>query len=210
MMEIKARRFGFGYVRPMEPIAFFAAAASLLATPGPTNTLLAASGASAGVRRSLPLLAAELAGYGLAIGLLRFVLGPLVTMAPAFGVAMGLAVTFYLLHVAVAFWRHDATERSGAGPVTFRRVFITTLLNPKAIIFTFTLLPQGTDVFGLSPWLALLAAQISIIGAGWIFLGATINQGLGGAARAKAGYRFSACVLVVIASVVGAHSLGLA
>jgi threonine/homoserine/homoserine lactone efflux protein len=193
----------------METIAFIAAAASLLATPGPTNTLLAASGASAGLRRSLPLLAAELAGYGLAICLLRSVVGPLVTMAPAFGMVMGLAVTFYLLYVAVAFWRHDAAEVGGVGPVTFRRVF-TTLLNPKAIIFAFTLLPRTTDVFGLLPWAALLAAQISAIGAGWILIGATLRQGLHGAARAKASYRFSALVLVVMASIVGAHSLGLA
>jgi threonine/homoserine/homoserine lactone efflux protein len=206
-MEIKVR---FGYGRAMETIAFMAGAGSLLATPGPTNTLLAASGASAGVRRSLPLLAAELAGYGLAISLLRFVLGPLVTLVPVFGVAMGLAVTFYLLHLAVAFWRHDAAEMDGAGPVTFRRVFTTTLLNPKAIIFAFTILPRTTDVFGLAPWVALLAAQISVIGACWILLGATIHKSFHSAARAKAGYRLSALVLVAVASVVGAHSLGLA
>jgi threonine/homoserine/homoserine lactone efflux protein len=194
----------------MEPIAFIAATASLLATPGPTNTLLAASGASAGVRCSLPLLAAELTGYGLAICLLRFILGPFVTIIPAFGVAMGLAVMIYLLHVAIAFWHYDTAQMGGAGPVTFHRVFTTTLLNPKAIIFAFTLLPRTTDVFGLLPWVTLLAVQIFVIGCGWILLGATISQSLHGAARVKVGYRFSALVLVVMASIVGAHSLGLA
>jgi threonine/homoserine/homoserine lactone efflux protein len=194
----------------METLAFIAAAASLLATPGPTNTLLAASGASAGLRRSLPLLVAELAGYAAAIGLLRLVLGPLAANVPALGAAMGLAVTLYLLHVAIAFWRHDVAETRAAGPVTFRRVLTTTLLNPKAIVFAFTILPRANDAASMLPWAALLAAQISLIGAGWILLGATLRQSLGGPARARAGYRFSALVLVAMASLVGAHSLGLA
>jgi len=71
----------------MDRIAFAAAALSLLATPGPTNTLLATSGAKVGLRRSLPLLGAELGGYLLAILLLRALIGPLMAANPVFAAA---------------------------------------------------------------------------------------------------------------------------
>ena len=59
-----------------EPLAFILAVLGLLATPGPTNTLLAASGAAVGLRRSLHLIPAEVSGYLCSILALALVLGP--------------------------------------------------------------------------------------------------------------------------------------
>ncbi len=53
------------------PVLF---ALAVLGTPGPTNTLLA----TAGLRRSLPLIPAEAAGYTIAV----LTLGPVVAGAP--------------------------------------------------------------------------------------------------------------------------------
>lgn len=50
-----------------DPILFAFAVIAILATPGPTNALLATAGAANGLRRSLPLVPAELAGYLIAI-----------------------------------------------------------------------------------------------------------------------------------------------
>src|SRR6516165_2698984 len=69
----------------MNSTLFVVAAVSLLVTPGPTNTLLATSGASAGLRRSAHLLVAELGGYLLAIALLRALLGPMIAATPMLG-----------------------------------------------------------------------------------------------------------------------------
>lgn len=63
----------------MNFLTFFTATCFLLAMPGPTNTLLATSGAGIGIARSLHLLAAELCGYLAAITLLRLALGPVVS-----------------------------------------------------------------------------------------------------------------------------------
>src|SRR5262245_59970631 len=119
----------------MDPLLFVASTMSLLATPGPTNTLLATSGASAGLRRSIHLLVAELCGYLLAITLLRLVLGPLIMANPVLGTGIRLAAAIYLVYLAVVLWRHSSVKVYDSCPVSFSRVFVTTLLNPKAIVF---------------------------------------------------------------------------
>ncbi len=82
-------------------------------------------------------------------------------------------VVLYLLHLAYALWRYGEGKPGTSGPVTFRRVFVTTLLNPKAIIFAFTLLPPAAaaDTAAFVPWLAALALQIFIVGGAWIAAG---------------------------------------
>jgi threonine/homoserine/homoserine lactone efflux protein len=190
----------------MEPTAFVVASIALLATPGPTNTLLATSGAAIGVRRSMSLLAAELCGYGIAITLLRVLVGPVVAAIPAFEILLRTTVVLYLLYLAAKLWLHGAAEISGSNPVTISRVFVTTLLNPKGIIFAFTILPQGIDLLLLCPWLAALAVQIFAIGSAWIVTGAWLRRGLRGLISPNIGYRASAIALMLLAGIVSAHA----
>ncbi|UFZ01685.1 LysE family transporter [Bradyrhizobium ontarionense] len=191
----------------MELLIFVLSAAALLATPGPTNTLLATAGASRGVRYSVHLLLAELAGYLLAILTLRVVLGPVIATAPLVGHALRVAVVLYLLHLAVALWRHGGASVVDVAPVTSRRVLITTLLNPKAIIFAFTLLPSAADAASLLPFLIALGFSTMLIGGGWLLLGATLRRGLGGLVPATLGYRCSAAALALLACVILAPAL---
>lgn len=187
----------------------FAAALSLLAAPGPTNTLLATSGAEIGLRRSLPLLGAEIGGYLLAILLLRALIGPLMAANPHFAATLHGAVVVYL-HLAWALWRRGARQINAGGATTFPRVFMTTLLNPKAIIFSFTLLPQRVDIAELAPWLSILSLQIVTVGLGWILLGHALYTRFRETGSARIGYRISALILVALAGMIGGHSLSLA
>jgi len=77
-----------------------------------------------------------------------------------------------------------AAESSAAlyegAPITFYRVFITTLLNPKAIIFAFALLPSQIGFLNLLPWLLGLSVLIATAGTGWIILGCSLRYGFSG------------------------------
>jgi threonine/homoserine/homoserine lactone efflux protein len=192
----------------MEPLTFMAASVALLLTPGPTNTLLATSGAAIGMRRSLPLLGAEVSGYLLAISVLHGIFGPVIGTYPAIELALRLGVTLYLVYLAVKLWRYGNAELHAANPVTFRRVFFTTFLNPKGLIFAFTLLPQGGPFASLIPWMAALALVIPVMGGFWIALGASLRSGFKGLVSSTAGYRASALALLVLAGFVGSHALG--
>jgi threonine/homoserine/homoserine lactone efflux protein len=153
-------------------LAFFLMSAALLFTPGPTNTLLAVGGAARGLRRSLALPLAELAGYFAAIHLLAFLAGPLVQAAWA-QMLLRLALALYLFWVAVQLWRSTGSllpQRT----VTPAQVLLVTLLNPKAIIFAFVVVDGWPTAL---PQLIALAVMILLASLSWITLGAMLAQG---------------------------------
>ena len=191
----------------MDLFAFSLAAVSLLATPGPTNTLLATSAAAVGARRSVQLLPAELTGYFVSILILRGLLGPVIAASPLLKLGLHAAVALYLLYLAAMLWRHGSGEAGDKRPITILRVFVTTLLNPKAVIFAFALLPEGLGILDLRPWLTVLAIEIAAAGSGWIVVGTVLRRGFSGVLGPRVGYRLSATVLVLLAGVLGVHAL---
>jgi len=212
-MEIKAKASRRPKALSMiDVLTFLLGTLALLATPGPTNTLLATSGAVSGLRRSLPLLCGELAGYLVAIAVLHAVVGPVVAALPLFGIALRIAVCLYLVHLALAFWRQQAASFDTARAITPARVFGTTLLNPKAVIFAFTLLPftPAVTLAERMPWLVVLSLLIVTVGAAWIALGASLQRGTGGAAGQAFVYKVAAVALMLIVAMIGWNTVALA
>ena len=194
----------------MELLSFVLATFSLLAIPGPTNTLLATSGAGIGVARSLHLLAAELAGYLTAVVALRFGLVPLATSVPLAGTVLRVAVIVYPVYLAYLLWHSRSRELRDAAPVTFKAVLVTTLPNPKAAVLAFLLLPPQIGFIELMPWLAAMAAQVVAAGAAWLALGATLGRGLRNFGRPELIFRLSAVVLVIVATAMSLQTLRMA
>jgi threonine/homoserine/homoserine lactone efflux protein len=129
----------------VDPIAFTLAALTLLLMPGPTNTLLLTSGTVAGWRRSIGLAVAELLGYSAAILLLVVGIGPLVRAFPPLALGLKIVAALYLISVAVVLWRRGGVETGRTAPIEFHRLFVTTLFNPKALIFAFFIVPHLFD-----------------------------------------------------------------
>lgn len=161
-----------------DPALFALAVLVILGTPGPTNSLLATGGATLGWRRALPLIPAEAAGYGISITALGLLLGPVVAGQPVVATALRLLVGAYLLLLAVRLWRRGAPGWTGGALVRPRQVFVTTLLNPKAIVFAFGVVPWGAA--RVWPFMLGFFAILGAVALGWVLLGAALGRAAGG------------------------------
>jgi threonine/homoserine/homoserine lactone efflux protein len=159
-----------------DPLLFGLAVIAILATPGPTNTLLATAGAASGFRRSLPLVPAELAAYVIAIMTIGFLVSPLIANVPMLAAGLRLAVAVYLAILALRLWRRGAVDIVRGRLVRLRDVFVTTLLNPKAIIFATGVIPLHHP--DSNAYLAVFCIVLACISAAWIGIGVVIGRGV--------------------------------
>lgn len=150
--------------------AFASAIVILLAVPGPTNSLLFLSGAERGFRPSLKLLLGEAVGYLSIIIPLATAAAPFFESHPVAAAALKLTAAAWIFLLAVKLWRRPAAVR-GTSSVSVKGIFITTLLNPKALVIGLTIMPSG----GLSeilPWIGFFLFMLAAIAACWIAAGA--------------------------------------
>lgn len=186
-----------------DPLLFFLAALALLAAPGPTNTLLATSGATGGMRASLPSIGAALAAYLVAIAAYRLALAPLFAAHPVAGATLKVLVALYVVWLAIRIWR--SATRVGNSPPGMRDVFVATLLNPKGLIAALTILPADGPAM---PWyLAVFAAIVVVAGFGWALLGRVLANAAGEGYRTFVP-RAASVLLVGFAGLLAASALG--
>ncbi len=184
---------------------FMTGALALLAAPGPTNTLIATSAAAVGWVRSLPLLAAELAGYAIAIAVLICAVGDVVAKSPAFGAALSALVCTYLLYLAAKLWRQGGVELSAGVPASVTDVLLTTVVNPKGIVLAFSLLPSPfpVETEAVLTWGGALALAIAASGALWLAIGAALKRSLPGSLGSCLVCRGGAVALTLLAGGIG-------
>lgn len=157
-----------------DPIAFVFAALVLLLSPGPSNALHATAGAVSGARSVLvPHIIAAGSAYAIAITAYRLLLGPAFTVYPSLGSAAKLILAGYVAWLAVKLWRAE-TMSIGEGSVSRRDVFVTTLLNPKALVAALTLFPTSDEGIG---WYSLgYGGLVVICCTAWVVLGAALGR----------------------------------
>jgi threonine/homoserine/homoserine lactone efflux protein len=152
----------------------------VLITPGPTNTLLAAAGLRQGVRRSLPLIVAELAGYLVSISVWGHFLARAAYALPRLPSLLRVVAGVYIACLAVDMWRAavalpDSTQRA-SGPPT---LFVATLLNPKGLLFAGTIFPgiAFVQVPAYATAMLMFACLLVPIALAWIAFGAALGSG---------------------------------
>lgn len=159
---------------------FALSTAVILLTPGPTNTLLAAAGLERGARGALPLIACELLGYLIAISVWGAALAPLQSRYPWVAIVARVASSFYLIYIAVTVWRAASVlPTSGKRSIGPRALFVATLLNPKALLFSSAifpaLAPDNMPVYLTAT--ALFSFLLIPIGSAWTMFGAALANG---------------------------------
>lgn len=182
-----------------DQISFIVGVLALLATPGPTNTLMAAAGAQRGVAKSLSLLAGEVLGYFIAITAWTELVGAASASQPWVPVGAKLLASAFLIWSAWKLWQNAGRSDLRQSGITLSRVFVTTLVNPKALIFAFAIFP-ATGLVSRLPYLGLFAGLVIVTAIGWMTLGMM-------AAKRSAGLLTSARVERITAAALAAFAM---
>lgn len=183
----------------MSLTAFAGASLLILLTPGPTNTLLAAAGASGGFRAHLTLPLAEAAGYAAAIAAYVVLAGALDSHPTALAL-MKLVNIGWLALTAARLWRLKAAKDRVAG-APYGTVLLATLLNPKAMLVGVILIPATAADSALVATLAFSALSF-LAGLAWVGVGANLP------APMKRHANRAAATIVAAFAILGAISLG--
>jgi threonine/homoserine/homoserine lactone efflux protein len=172
--------------------AFFVFSVVAAVTPGPSNIMLTATGAVAGVVRGIPCLLGVAAGMGLLIFSMAMGVGFLVLGHPAILRMLNWLGAAYLLWLA---WRIALSGRSAASaekkPVGFLGAALFQWINPKSWLVSSS--AAGTylhgDVDGAllqsTIFAALFVAAALPSGFLWLAFGASMQRCLSGARAAR-------------------------
>lgn len=160
----------------MSLTAFLSGILALLLAPGPTNTLMGLAGVQRGFARAMRLSPAEILGYLTNILPLAVIGAGGLAQWPEAAVAVHAAAATWVMILALRLWggRGDGAR----GPeVTARRIYVTTVLNPKALLFALVFLPVPADPQFL-PRLLLLCLMVVLAASIWAGAG-HLAQGRG-------------------------------
>ena len=152
---------------------------ALLLTPGPTNSLMLLAGAERGLAGAIRLIPVELVGYLATVIPLALVGQSLLEAVPAIRTAVVLAAAVWVAALALRLWRRPADATAGA--IGARELFVTTALNPKALIFGLVLLPSPDQLAGHITLFAGLVVAVALL---WAALGTVLRGTASGQPRA--------------------------
>jgi threonine/homoserine/homoserine lactone efflux protein len=172
-------------------IAFFLFALVAAITPGPSNVMLTASGALAGVARGLPCLIGVAAGMGLLIFAVALGLGQLITGHAALLMALNWLGAAFLLYLAwkIAF-AGPLGESEKKKPVGFAGAALFQWINPKSWLVSTSaagayLHADGGALLQALVFAALFVAAALPSGFLWLAFGATLQRYLRDAGTAR-------------------------
>lgn len=181
------------------PLATFSFVASI--TPGPNNLMLAASGVGFGLKRTVPHMIGVWAGFLLLVLVCGLGVGGVIMQNPAAALALKVAGSAYLVHLAWMLRGNLAADpaQADARPMTFAAAAAFQFANPKGWLMGITAASAFLPGLG-GDWsaLGLLCLVVCTVNApciaSWAMLGATIRSRLDDARWQR---RFSAVMVLL-------------
>jgi threonine/homoserine/homoserine lactone efflux protein len=123
----------------VDPLPFITYTFVMSITPGPNNLMLTASGASFGLRRTVPHVLGITVGFSVQLLAVCAGLSVLFARWPALQSALGWVGAAYLVYLGWHMLRRsDAQAGAGGQPVSFLQAALFQFLNPKAWVMTVT------------------------------------------------------------------------
>lgn len=154
----------------MDLLTFGLGVFCLLVLPGPTNAVLALATSALTPGRCLTLVGAVVVAYQIMVLLVSGFASPIFHSHPEIAQAVKFLAATWVLALALKLW---APSQGGkAATVGPRELFVTTLLNPKAIIIGLAMVPSvGADAV---PTMLVLLATTAATSALWLAFGRAI------------------------------------
>jgi threonine/homoserine/homoserine lactone efflux protein len=146
---------------------FVIAVFTLLILPGPTNAVLALASTALTVWRSLSLIASVVLAYLAIIVPVSGIAAPLLNGHPGIACIVKLASAIWVLYLALKLWVPAPAGRQNA--LGIGQLFVTTLLNPKAIIIGLTLVPAVQA--GVPAAMVAFVCCATVTSATWLGIG---------------------------------------
>jgi threonine/homoserine/homoserine lactone efflux protein len=182
------------------PLPFALSVALILAVPGPTNTLLSASGGTKDLRHAASLIAAEVLAYLTAIAVLRVAGGWATAVVPGLAPLLQASIAAYLLVLAWQLWKSGTVAAAAESPVGVREIFLVTLANPKALVFAYGIFPAVLDGMVVAQHALVFALTTAAVATAWILIGMTLRRGLLTRGAVHFVPRIAATVILVFAT----------
>lgn len=182
--------------------AYISAVFILLLSPGPTNTLMGLASARNGFWLVPRLLPAEVMGYLTVIFPLAWLGGELITRWPETGLVLKTAGAIWVMYLAIKLWVTASKDVADCW-VNARRIFVTTTLNPKALVFGLVLLPRPVAPDFL-PKLIIFVALASVAAMIWGLIGRLTRVGAQNHLRHMVLQRTVSVWLAIVSFTVGA------
>ncbi|PQP84991.1 lysine transporter LysE [Paenibacillus sp. PCH8] len=150
-------------------------------TPGPSNIVILSSTQKIGARKTMPYVGGATLAFGLLLAASAYLNHLLAAVMPGILKVMQIVGCVYMLYLAYQVYKMGSTENAPKQVTGFWNGLIMQFVNPKVVLFTFTVIPSYVLPYYDSSLSSLLfVLLITLIGflaySSWVVFGTVFRS----------------------------------